>query len=529
MNKSYVKKYFKSLLYIAVFLLSLLVFVSCHGKKDDGLANKNNLIEIPETFDTSKNYEITFWAKNDSNPTQIKIYNETIKRFQEFYPNIKVTIIDYYDYGAIYEDVIKKISTNTTPNVCITYPDFIATYIQGEDVVVPLDNFMSNSKYGLGGSEIKYESITKDQIISKFLEEGKISGYYYQLPFMRSSEATYINKDYVNKLGYEIPEVLTWDFVWEVCEKAYKEKGDKNLIPLIYKSTDNMFIQMAKQMDIDYATDKGDILLFNDDSKELLKELSIYTKNNYFETFTRTGYPANFLNRGECIFAIDSTAGSTWMGSKAPLIQIDKKTIVDFETVVKTVPQYDANNVQMISQGPSVCIFNKEDKQEVLASWLFTQFLLNSQTQMDYAKTEGYIPVTNTVIDSTAYKNYLANPSETEKDNYSVKIDASKLVIDNINNTFITPVFNGSSLVRTASGKLIELVANLRTEATDEDINNIFDKVEELYRISEYDTNEGDHSLPLTAILILVGLGIAWIGIGFVFIRRQIKEKQKIS
>ena len=34
--------------------------------------------------------------------------------------------------------MITNISTGTTPNVCITYPDHIATYLTGDNVVVPL-------------------------------------------------------------------------------------------------------------------------------------------------------------------------------------------------------------------------------------------------------------------------------------------------------------------------------------------------------------------------------------------------------
>ena len=48
----------------------------------------------------------------------------------------------YTDYGKIYNDVITNISTGTTPNVCITYPDHIATYLTGTNVVVPLDELL---------------------------------------------------------------------------------------------------------------------------------------------------------------------------------------------------------------------------------------------------------------------------------------------------------------------------------------------------------------------------------------------------
>ena len=47
------------------------------------------------------------------------------------------------------------------------------------------------------------------------------------------------------------------------------------------------------------------------------------------------------------------------MGSDAPLVDIAEEALVDFEIEVMEIPQYDPENPQMISQGPSICIFNK--------------------------------------------------------------------------------------------------------------------------------------------------------------------------
>ena len=69
-------------------------------------------------------------------------------------------------------------------------------------------------------------------------------------------------------------------------------------------------------------------------------------------------------------------------------------------------------NPQMISQGPSLCIFNKEDPQEVLASWLFAQFLLTNDVQTAYSETEGYVPVTQTAQESSQYQDYLSREGE---------------------------------------------------------------------------------------------------------------------
>ena len=77
--------------------------------------------EVPQEFDMSRNYELTFWAKNDTNVRQTEIYKQAIADFEAFYPNISIELRLYTDYGDIYNDVITNISTNTTPNVCITY------------------------------------------------------------------------------------------------------------------------------------------------------------------------------------------------------------------------------------------------------------------------------------------------------------------------------------------------------------------------------------------------------------------------
>lgn len=164
------------------------------------------------------------------------------------------------------------------------------------------------------------------------------------------------------------------------------------LLPFIYKSTDNMMIQLLRQKNAGYSTDSGDVQIFNDTTEDILYDVARHTASGAFSTFKISGYPANFLNAGQCLFAVDSTAGATWMGSHAPLSDISADKYVDFETAVMAVPQCDPDHPQMISQGPSVCVFNKDDSQEVLASWLFAQYLLTNDVQIAYARDGGLRP-----------------------------------------------------------------------------------------------------------------------------------------
>jgi len=521
----------------AVFALLLCLLSGCHGSR--GL----NEFVLPETLDTSRNLEITFWAKNDTNKTQVSIYQEAIADFEALYPNITVNLRLYTDYGRIYNDVITNIATNTTPNVCITYPDHIATYLTGSNTVVPLDTLLTDERYGLGGSELLFDSPAASEIVPQFLSECSVSGHTYALPFMRSTEACYVNKTLVEALGFTLPEdTLTWDFIWEVSRAAavrnadgtYPANGQNVMIPFIYKSTDNMMIQYLRQAGLAYSTEDGENLLFNDGTSAFLYEIAGNVAEGAFSTFKISSYPANFLNAGQCVFAVDSTAGATWMGTDAPLCDIAEEKLVDFETVVYPVPQINPENPQMISQGPSVCIFNKADSQEVLASWLFAQFLLTDKVQMAYAETEGYVPVTTRAQQNPSYMDYLSRSGEDNQMYYPVKIAASELLLSHLEDTFTTPVFNGSASLRDAAGQLIESVVKSvrRSETVDDSyMKKLFSETEALYRLDQTNVGSTEKSsqnlgpLPAGARALIIVLIAVWLILGTSALYKQLKKR----
>ena len=59
------------------------IFCGCHGSAE------RNAFAVPDSFDTSRQYEITFWAKNDTNLTQVKIYEKAIADFRRSTPTSK--------------------------------------------------------------------------------------------------------------------------------------------------------------------------------------------------------------------------------------------------------------------------------------------------------------------------------------------------------------------------------------------------------------------------------------------------------
>ena len=178
-----------------------------------------------------------------------------------------------------------------------------------------------------------------------------------------------------------------------------------------------------------------------------------------------------------------------------------------------------------------MCLFNKQDPQEVLASWLFMQYMLTNEVQIAYSQTEGYVPVTNKALDSSEYKDYLSREGENNNEYYDIKIKASKLILENIDNTFITSVFNGSALVRNAAGQLIEEVAkSTRRHKTVDDayIDKLYEDMVSLYHLDSYGTSLSEKAvfgeLPKEASVLLYSLGAAWVLIIASFIVKKAKK-----
>ena len=236
------------------------------------------------------------------------------------------------------------------------------------------------------------------------------------------------------------------------------------------------------------------------------------------------------------------------MGSSAPMLDIHKEQVVPFTTLVRPVPQFNPENPVMISQGPSICVFNKNDPQEVLASWLFAQYMLTNKVQLAYAETEGYLPVTLKAQQSEEYQDYLRRKGEDNQQYYDIKIEASELLLKYLNNTFVTPVFNGSASLRSAAGQLIENVcksARRKEEMNDAYIEKQYHDVSSLYRLDQIKvtaagTEETDgeteavkekpfawSDLPGISQALLIGLPCAWILIAGLAVFRSKKARQK--
>ena len=136
-------------------------------------------------------------------------------------------------------------------------------------------------------------------------------------------------------------------------------------------------------------------------------------------------------------------------------------------------------------------------------------------------QTEGYLPVTSKALESDVYQDYLSRAGEDNELYYDIKLDASRLLMDNIDRTFVTPVFNGSASLRDAAGMLIESVTKSmrRKETVDDDyLEELYADMNALYRLDQSGASGSGKQnlgpLPDAAVALIVCLGAAWVLMG---------------
>ena len=381
-----------------------------------------------------------------------EVLDNYIVEFNKLYPNITIVHDQVGGYDDVRDQISKEILAGNQPHIAYCYPDHVAMYNSAE-AVTTLDGLIASTievTRADGTKEIL--GLTDEQkadFIPGYYNEGKQfgDGLMYTMPLSKSTEVLSYNKTFFDEHKLTVP--TTWDELEAVCAKI--KEIDPNSIPLGYDSESNWFITMCEQLKSPYTSANGDHFLFdNETNREFVERFNSWFQKGYLTTQTLyKAYTSGLFVAQEgtrSYMSIGSSAGATHQ----------RPTMVNgeypFEVGIATVPQADANNKKVISQGPSLCIFQKANPQEVIASWLFVKFLTTTvEFQAEFALASGYVPVLKSVSQHPVYA------AELEKANGGDFITslAAKVCLEQADYYYTSPAFVGSSVARTQVGSLI--------------------------------------------------------------------------
>lgn len=470
----------KKFLMLFAMLVMAFVFVGC---RNSGIGNRD-AFQIPEGgFDTTQKITIVFHHTMSAENLQ-PVLNEAITDFNKIYPNIEVKHEQIGNYDDLRDNNNTLLTQDLQPNLTYCYPDHVALYNLA-NAVVTLDSLIDSDMEvkDINGNVIETIGLTqaqKDDFIQAYYEEGRQfgDGKMYSLPFSKSTEVLYYNKTFFEANGIQVPD--HWFSTDEndttsmeyVCEQI--KKIDSVSTPLGYDSAANWFITMTEQIGSPYTSSKeGEKFLFyNDQNIEFVTKFRDWYQKGWVTTQDLYGsYTSGlFINTADdgsarSYMSIGSSAGATHQRPKKD------GNNYPFEVGIATIPQMDAANPKVISQGPSVCIFNDKDPQKVLASWLFLKYLITSpKFQGGFSMASGYVPVIKSVVDYTigegddAYKPYQEFLDSADGGDNVAALSA-KVCMEQEKAYYTSPAFNGSSTARDQANGIIN--ASLCINGTD--------------------------------------------------------------
>ena len=509
------KKFLVSLLLLVAMMLNIVAMTACNGGGDIDINDAMDRVDsagyaVPENGYDGSEVTITFYHTMSATALQptLDLY---IEDFNKLYPNIH---IEHKQVGG-YDDVVDQIKTELTagnqPNIAYCYPDHVALYNKAR-AVVPLDNFINSTITVTDNKgQTSILGLTDEQkadFIKGYYDEGAVydqRGTMYTLPLSKSTEALYYNKtffevcqriyteDYeIDMRGnyvldaegnkkpnpnkgnedYNITVPTTWDEMEAVCRKILKI--DPLCIPLGYDSESNWFITMCEQMNSGYTTlNKNNYFTFDNAKNRAFVERfanwykeGLVTTQELYGAYTSELFKTTDAAKQKCYMVIGSTGGAN---HQVPPQDGNGNYI--FEAGMTTIPQIDASNPKVISQGPSLCIFKDTNPQEVVASWLFVKYLTTTpEFQAQFSMMSGYAPVIKSAQENKTYQDWLATAN-----GYGNLAAASvKLALDQEKAYYVSPAFVGSSDARNQVGLIIQNVFAGAKAGTDT-LKNVID------------------------------------------------------
>lgn len=416
---------------------------------------------------------ITYWHANGAELTKVL---ETIKaEFEAKYEGkYEVQLTSQGDYDALREQITSAISGGIAPTAAQTYPDHISLYLQG-NALVALDEYINNSDPEIGLSKEE-----QAQFIEGFWKEGTIydkAGTRYGMPFNKSTELMYYNKDIFTKYSWDVPQ--TWDQVIDIAEKwkdtpeyaaavaEYNQNGSKQVYALGYDSEANLFITFVQQYGAVYtsfdANGRGIYNAFGDVTEDVNKAKN--AMNWYLDNFNKgniatssafgTDYCSDAFKNGQCIMTIGSSAGATYNDGSA-----SSKT--KFTTAVAPVPQKDLDHGQVIQQGTNVSLFKCKDKEEELGGWLWLKFLTSYESALTWALNTSYFPIRYDVLNSQEYQDHILGKITADDGSVmyrqSLAAQAKQVGLSQQNWFYTNVAFPGSAKARTNAETIVQQI-----------------------------------------------------------------------
>lgn len=392
-------KFSKKLTMAAVATLALVGTAAC---SKSGNSSSSSSEKIPSKI--TKKTTVVFW--NAMSGVQGSTLKQLTNEFEKKNPKITVKLENQGAYNDLQAKINSTLqSPNNLPTITQAYPGWLWNAAQNK-MLVNMTPYINNKNVGWGSAKAS-------DIRTELLDGAKIKGTQYGIPFNKSIETLTYNKTMFKKYGIKkVP--TTMEELKDVSETIYKKSNHK-VVGAGFDSLSNYYTLGMKDEGVNF-TDK--INFSGSTSKKVLNFYADGIKKGYFRVAGSEHYLSGpFANEKVAMF-VGTSAGEGFV-----------KQGVGNKFTYDVAPRPGKYTMQ---QGTDIYMFNHASAEQKAAAFKYIKFLVSKSSQIKWANATGYIPVNNSAIESSEYKN-----------NKSIKLPAK--LEDAMKNLYSVPVAKNSN------------------------------------------------------------------------------------
>lgn len=362
---------------------------------------------------------------DSSNPVSLEVwhyyngpqkiaFDDMVSEFNETIGQEKGIVVEAFNQGSV-SDLLTKVSDAANKKVgADDIPDIFAAYadtayeLDQLGVVADLDPYFTQEEL--------------EQYVPSYIEEGRFdqSNSLKIFPTAKSTEVMMLNKTdwdkFAEATGATYEDISTIEGITETARKYYEwtdsltPEADDGKTFFGRDVMANYLISGMKQQGItlfDVSSDGK--VTFNLDENALRKLWDNYYVpyiNGYFGAFGK--FRSDDAKTGDLIALVCSTTGATYFPSEVTINDTESYPI---EGVVLENPCFEGAERYSIQQGAGMVVTKSDEKTEYAAAE-FLKWFTDTQRNIDFSVTSGYLPVKNEANDTALVEKSFENSAE---------------------------------------------------------------------------------------------------------------------
>lgn len=341
---------------------------------------------LPILAEANEVTTITYWHYLSGDNAEI--HGRMVEEFNAQHPHIQVEMLYTGNQFVARDKLLAAVAGDVPPAVALV-DQFWPPLMVSTGALVPLSKFVDPAEYLKDYSQVSKDTVT-------------VFGEAWTVPFSLSNQILLYNKDKFREVGLD-PEKppATWDELVEYAQALTRDiDGDGRIDEwgVNFTTRANLgsmyaFITFLWQAGGELYSEDYSEAVFNDAAA--LEAVEFWIDLAHKHQVLSLSPPPEGFETGRIAMQYSSTSSIAATKNK-----------VDFDLGVAPLPKYK-NQVTGVG-GSSLAIFNTTPEQEA-AAWEFVNWMSSSENNLKWSMKTGYIPLRNSVRESEAYQQYLAD------------------------------------------------------------------------------------------------------------------------